>query len=320
MSACPLLTVGIPAYNRVSFLRRCLESVLSQSAGNIEVIVSDDSTSAEPGALAQRLLHESSIPSRYVRNTPAKGMAANWNACVELARGRYVLVLHDDDLLYPHAASRILSACARHAWNVGLFDVAVVNEQGRRIRPRRPHRSRYLPPADALASVLSNSSFVRFPGMVVTKSAYATVGLFDEDIGPAADLEMWIRLVERYGLWRFRGLTASYRVHPAALTASMWTNDVVHTIAQLFADVASRHPLPAPELERCRADWFHRFVLAGAVRELRNGRPDRAREVLRLFESPELSDLQSPPAWRFLRASLSLALDGRRSQGKPGAG
>lgn len=304
----PLLTVAVPAYNRVPFLRRCLESVLAQSTDDVEVVVSDDSTSDAPGALAQGLLAESGIRTAYVRNTPGKGMAGNWNACISLSTGHYVLVLHDDDFLYPGAISLMTKRCERSDWNVGLFGVEVVDEQERRARRRRRHRCLYLPPAKAVGRVLSHSSFVRFPGMVVARSAYESVGPFDERLGPAADLEMWIRLFQRYGLWTFDGVTAAYRVHPDALTSEMWQPAVVSEVHELFARAARSGILSPQQIEDHRAAWFHRFILAGAVRELRHGNGDRAREIVGLFDLPQLRNLRRPLGWNCLRTAISLRL------------
>lgn len=304
----PLLSIAVPAYNRVPLLRRCLDSVLSQANDEIELLISDDSTTDAPGILARDILESSAVRSSYVRNVPSRGMAANWNACIGMSSGRYVLVLHDDDFLYPGAVSRMTNACRHANWTVGLFDVAVVNEQEKRVRPLWPHRTRYLPPATALRRVLSNSSYVRFPGMVIARSAYETLGTFDAGVGPAADLDMWIRLFGRYGLWKFSGLTAGYRVHAGALTSEMWKPEVLSVLDELFSQVMELGILPRAEIERNRAAWFHRFILAGAVRELRHGRRDRARDVMRLFDLPDMRSLQSSVLWRCLRASFSLLL------------
>lgn len=305
----PLLTIAVPAFNRVAFLRRCLESVLAQATDDIEVLVSDDSTSDAPGALARGLLRGSGIRSAYVRNRPSKGMAGNWNACIRMSTGRYVLVLHDDDFLYPGAVSVMKEECEGFDWHVGLFDVEVVDEQDRRLhRPRRGGRRRYMPPAEAVGKVLSHSSFVRFPGMVVSREAYDSVGPFDERIGPAADLEMWTRLFGRYGLWKPRRRTAAYRVHAGALTSGMWQPQVVSEVDNLFSQVARCGLVSAEQIAAHRGTWFHRFILAGAVRALRHGDPHRAKEILGLFDLPELRSLPRPFAWSCLRTALSLSL------------
>lgn len=304
----PLLTIAIPAYDRVALLRRCLESVLAQATDDIEVLVSDDSTTDAPGVMAQALLAMSNVRSAYVRNVPSKGMAANWNACVRWSAGRYVLVLHDDDFLYPGAVSLMAAECRRCDWDVGLFDVDVVDEHDRRIRPRHRHGRRYLPPPAAVSRVLSHSSFVRFPGMVVSRRAYDSVGPFSEAIGPAADLEMWTRLFQNYGVYLLPGRTAAYRVHRQALTSGMWQPGVVTQVDALFSQVAADGLLSHEEVERYRANWFHRFILAGATRQLREGTGERASEILGLFDLPELRSLRRPLAWNCLRRAIVLRL------------
>ena len=52
----PLITIGIPTYNRVSLLKGCVESALAQSYPNIEVIVSDNASTDDTLAFLQSIV------------------------------------------------------------------------------------------------------------------------------------------------------------------------------------------------------------------------------------------------------------------------
>lgn len=89
------VSICIPAYRQVDYLRETLRSLLEQDFADYEVIISDDS----PDDSVRNLLAEFSFDGRlrYLQNTPALGSPENWNAAIRMAMGEYVKILHHDD-------------------------------------------------------------------------------------------------------------------------------------------------------------------------------------------------------------------------------
>jgi glycosyltransferase involved in cell wall biosynthesis len=89
------VSVCIPAYRQVDFLRQTLRSLVEQDFEDFELIVTDDS----PDESVRTLLTEFDFGDRlkYVHNKPALGSPENWNAAVRMARGEYIKILHHDD-------------------------------------------------------------------------------------------------------------------------------------------------------------------------------------------------------------------------------
>jgi glycosyltransferase involved in cell wall biosynthesis len=92
----PLVTIGIPTYNRARLLNRAIESAMAQDYDNLEVVVSDNVSTdgtvevcREWGARDPRL--------RYVRQEYNIGATKNFEAVLGLARGEYFMWLGDDD-------------------------------------------------------------------------------------------------------------------------------------------------------------------------------------------------------------------------------
>ncbi|MBD2101123.1 glycosyltransferase [Leptolyngbya sp. FACHB-261] len=91
----PLISVIIPTYNRLAYLKEALKSVLRQTYQNFEVIVSDDCSPESPQALIEDL-NDPRI--RLRRNSKNLGVALNVAHAFEQAQGEYIACLNDDDL------------------------------------------------------------------------------------------------------------------------------------------------------------------------------------------------------------------------------
>ena len=110
----PLLTVAIPTFNRAAFLDLCLANLVPQLRGRgdvVELLVCDNASSDGTAAVAEK--YGAEFPRlRYVRHPADIGSDRNITRCFELARGRYVLLFGDDDVLLPGAVGRILEVLA----------------------------------------------------------------------------------------------------------------------------------------------------------------------------------------------------------------
>lgn len=91
----PKVSVCIPAYNQPAFLKKAIESVLRQTYGNYEIIVTDDSPNDSVEKMVENLNVNGKI--NYFKNPTALGSPQNWNAAIEKAKGEYIKILHHDD-------------------------------------------------------------------------------------------------------------------------------------------------------------------------------------------------------------------------------
>ncbi|MBO9532624.1 MAG: glycosyltransferase [Solirubrobacteraceae bacterium] len=128
----PLVSVAMPAHRDSAYFRAALASVLAQTLGDLEVIVGDDS-----GGELRAAVDEASDPRiRYVPRGEQLGFVGNHIATLDLARGRYLAILHDDDLWQPDYLERTVGVLEADP-EVGLVctDLWEVFEDGTRRRP-----------------------------------------------------------------------------------------------------------------------------------------------------------------------------------------
>lgn len=98
----PLLTIAIPTWNRCGYLEQTLTQLRREAAtidaSRLEIFVSDNA-SADETAWVVRAAESTGLSIRSVRNAANIGSDANIAQCFDMARGEYVLILGDDDLL-----------------------------------------------------------------------------------------------------------------------------------------------------------------------------------------------------------------------------
>jgi glycosyltransferase involved in cell wall biosynthesis len=118
----PLVTIGIPTYNRAqSYLREALESAITQTYPNIEIVVSDNGSTDDTEAVV-RSYGDSRI--RYIKQRPPVVPNDNFNFCLQQARGAYFLLLHDDDMVDPDFIETCLHA-AGYRTDFGIIRTGV---------------------------------------------------------------------------------------------------------------------------------------------------------------------------------------------------
>jgi glycosyltransferase involved in cell wall biosynthesis len=228
----PSVTIAIPTYNRLSFLRQAVDSALCQTYSNIQVVVSDnasDDGTAEFVASIQdpRLL--------FLRQESNIGMLRNWNACLERATSDFFLLLSDDDYLETSAIEKLAGAMiAAENQNKVAFAYCRTWEVDRdgvkqRIDPTPPAYE------EAKEYVIAYFSGLRkmHPCSTLLRTAdLKEIGGYSQgSVVLAVDSIVWSRILMKRGL--IAGVPeplSNYRIHPGSETSSrridIWRNDI----------------------------------------------------------------------------------------------
>lgn len=91
----PLFSICIPAFKRVQYLKRLLDSIALQSFKDYEVVVTDDSPGEEVTELCN--LYHGSMCIRVFKNKVNLNTPENWNEAIRRAKGKWIKIMHDDD-------------------------------------------------------------------------------------------------------------------------------------------------------------------------------------------------------------------------------
>lgn len=217
----PLISVMIPVFNSASYLREALASVLIQDLGPeiMEIAVVDNCSTDDPETVVSDV---GGGRVGFHRNATNIGAIENFNACIRLARGRWVHLLHADDLVRPGFYAHTRDAVTAHP-QIGAFACRHVftDEDGVWLSLSEPQ---------ARAPGVLDESFVERQltaqrlhpvSLVVRRSAYEELGGFRTKFPHCTDWDMWNRLVLRWPIFYDPELLACNRLHPASATSHL---------------------------------------------------------------------------------------------------
>jgi abequosyltransferase len=105
----PLLTIAIPTYNRSAYLRELLSILFDQIVQDqrVELIISDNASVDDTPEVVEEYQRRG-LQLRCIRNQSNKGSDANFLQCFEQARGKYVWIFGDDDIIVPGGVAAVL--------------------------------------------------------------------------------------------------------------------------------------------------------------------------------------------------------------------
>jgi glycosyltransferase involved in cell wall biosynthesis len=109
MGSGPALTIGVPVFNGAEYLESAVESVLAQSFGDFELIISDNASTDGTEEICRAFAARDTRVT-YRRNPENVGATANFNLLVPLARGRLFKWATADDVLRPGFLGQCVAA------------------------------------------------------------------------------------------------------------------------------------------------------------------------------------------------------------------
>ncbi len=211
----------IPTYNSETYLERAIGSVLLQAPAACEMqieVVDDCSTNHDVERLVRRIAGDR---VSVFRQPERAGMCGNWNTCIERAKGHWVHILHQDDMVLPGFYQKLRGGIEQDPGVGSAFcRHIIINEDGQwRHIPEMLNRHPGLIP-DWLEHIASEV-LLQTPAVVVKREVYERIGGFRPELIYTPDWEMWKRIAANYPVWYEPQPLACYRVHRSSETSSL---------------------------------------------------------------------------------------------------
>lgn len=187
------VSVIIPTYERPSFLRDAIETVLEQTYDDIEIIVVDDGSS-EP--YAKKFVSNYSEAVTCICHDENQGLSAARNTGIKESSGEYVAFLDDDDRWHRTKLSRQIKAIESDD-QAGLATclVTAVTPDNELV-----HCETTAPSGDCSDKILVSNQIGTPSRVVVRRECFDDIGTFDESLPTKQDWDFYLRLCQEWNI------------------------------------------------------------------------------------------------------------------------
>ena len=180
-----LISVYIPTCNRRELLERAVNSVLTQTYPNVEIIIVDDCSEDDTQFFCENLVRQH-INVIYLRNEVRSGACVSRNKAIKIAKGEFITGLDDDDYFLPSRLDTLFDALSINNYQIVFSDCQVLSKEGV-IKILR--RKSVVKKKDLL-----RSNYIGNQVFTYTKHL-KSIGGFSELMPAWQDLECWYRLL-----------------------------------------------------------------------------------------------------------------------------
>ncbi|MBM3836640.1 MAG: glycosyltransferase [Verrucomicrobia bacterium] len=203
----PAISVIVPTYNRPEMLAETLQSILSQTFQDFEILVVNDAgqdvSKQIEGLNASRKI-------RYFQHFQNRGLAAARNTGVNQARGKYITYLDDDDLFLPDHLQTLHEFLQKSGAKVAYTDAWRAHQMKKggsyEIVRRDVPYSRDFDRDEILVG-----NFVPVLCFMHEKACWETAGGFDESLTSHEDWDLWIRMSRHFQFFHIPKVTCEFR-------------------------------------------------------------------------------------------------------------
>jgi glycosyltransferase involved in cell wall biosynthesis len=254
--AAPTVSFVVLCYKLAHLLPECVNSILSQTYRDIELLIMDDCSPDNTEEVAKSFQDHR---VKYVRNEQNLGVLRNENEGVRLSRGKYVWIISADDYLRkPHLVQRYVELMEKHP-RVGYAicsGVGVRDGQETGILPHSKYRDRdAIVPGHIFLKKLLHANVVLAPSAMARRECYEKISLYPLsatfggkkiDMVWASDWYVWCAFALSFDVAYFAEPMVCYREHDLSITSMITKKESIDQCAA--ADIA------VPWLIRRKAD------------------------------------------------------------------
>lgn len=230
----PLISIVIPVYNGSNYLKEAVESALSQTYQNREVIIINDGSNDH--GKTKRIIdsYGDKVVSVYKQNG---GVATALNIGIEIMQGEYFAWLSHDDVLKPNALEIYVNNIQKDRDTILYGNYDMIDSKSI-VYNSVDFSKRYS------VEQLENSVYPVIKGCVngcaclIRKSHFKRVGMFDESLKITQDNEMWFRVFRNQKVKFIQEILSSKRYHQEqdSVTKNVYPDEdlfIFHSLQQL---------------------------------------------------------------------------------------
>ena len=242
----PLVSVIVPAYNAESFVERTLDSILTQTYTNIEVLVVDDGSQDRTAEIVESFVEKDSRVILLKQEN--SGVAAARNLAIRKSKGEYIAPIDADDIWYPQKLEKQVQCILEADQSVGLvyaWSVTIAEDDviiGGDIESSRDFQSveGTLYPALVYSNFIGNASVP-----LIRRSCFEKVGGYNCNLKAhnaqgCEDWDIYLRIAEHYKFRVVQEFLIGYRQVGGSMSRNYKSMEKSYNL--IMADYRPRHP------------------------------------------------------------------------------
>lgn len=254
----PYFTIMIPTYKRASTLEVSVQSALGQiDEDNYEILVVNNDPDGVTGETRDLLEKLQDDRISYFVNEQNIGLCGNWNRCVDLARGEYIVMLHDDDLLSPYCLRSLREAIqANH--NPGIIGVGFHNFDSDSL-------PEFAEPGSLSYQNVTKRSFffgryINIAGMTFRKDIALQIGGFADKYYPNEDTIFIYQGILCSSVIQVENILAGYRIEMNATLSGDTLQDIILLTEKTRRCIAEHEPFARRWLKLFDLEYFYQYI------------------------------------------------------------
>jgi glycosyltransferase involved in cell wall biosynthesis len=251
ISAAPIVSIILPVFNRLDYLRTAVTSVFGQSFTDWELIVADDGSDDGTKSYLKSLDRLQRVKVLWLAHTG--NPAAVRNAALREARGEFVAFLDSDDEWLPEKLARQIEKLREQPHRLWCYSpVAHMDADGNPL-PRKPSRRRTPRSGAVFEQIVRWEAAIAMPAVIAQRQLVKRVGQFDEQQVMHEDCDLWLKLARESEVSIVDSPLSRVRHHDSHYSAS--GERALRDWVRLFEKWQQRIPEPRRKriLERQRA-------------------------------------------------------------------
>jgi hypothetical protein len=237
----PRVSICLPNLNTRRYLEERIESILAQTYAGWELVVSDNYSDDGAWGFFEDLARRDERVR--ISQTPRDGMYANWNSCVERARGEFVYIATSDDTMAPECLQRLMDGLdANPDCELAHCRLRAIDEHGHDVPDWWSRDSMFArssgglleqahirkAPFDGLLHLGGRSVYISITQLLIRRSLFARIGVFPRTWGSVGDFNWNMRAGLVANTVHVPNTWAGWRVHEAQATAKVELGSAEH--------------------------------------------------------------------------------------------
>ena len=314
----PKVSIVVCTYNQQHFIRETLESILTQTYANIELIVSDDGSSDDTPNILREYEQRYADKVIVVLSDQNTGIAANINRGLARRTGEYIAWLDGDDVMLPTKIEKQVALLQQHPEATGCYhDSEVFDSDTNQSLGKMSELYNGSP--ELKQGHLADWMRPRYyfvPSAIMARSAACPLNGFDTRLKHLSEGLFFIELFRNGTLLAINEVLVRYRRHNANVSTNQKARDLsAEYELMVYAIVDARYP----ELHALTKRQRIACLLTEAVKSYREGNPARSQQFIRnvMAEGAPIKGLAVFIGLRFLRKRATTMTSGLPYQ-RPG--